>query len=433
MMKLTTSLIPFPALYLLAALVMVTASLIKLTAQVSDTTKTTETSAGAKVLDYSTRLEVLSEGHDGRTEWGWPRVGLIPPKTAVVLMHRSSLAGSDTVLSTHDLRTDDLGATWTKPQLQPNLGRRPFDGNPNVDFSPIDLVPAWHAASGRLLALGHVCAYRRKGTTGAYALTSLPNFATYSAYDQAKSVWSDVSYLDLPDKDHFFCPIGGAAQRVDLPNGDILWPIYFMDRAARIAYPKSRYSATIVRCRFDGQTMKYVEHGDELAIPDPRGFCEPSLTQFGGRFFLMLRNDRRAYVSVGDDGLHFQKPVPWTFDDGKPLGSANTQQHWVTHSDSLFLVYTRGGANNDHVILNRAPLFMAQVDPQRLCVIRATERILLPDKGAQYGQFGALNASAEETWVMDAESMLGDAKKPFDIARTIQRGASNRVYLCRII
>ncbi len=76
---------------------------------------------------------------------------------------------------------------------------------------------------------------------------------------------------------------------------------------------------------------------------------------------------------------------------------------------------------------------MAQVDPQRLCVIRATERILLPDKGAQFGQFGALNASPEETWGMDAEGMRGDAKKPFDIARTVQRGANNRVYLCRII
>ena len=34
---------------------------------------------------------------------------------------------------------------------------------------------------------------------------------------------------------------------------------------------------------------------------------------------------------------------------------------------------------------------------------------------------------------MDAESMLGDAQKPFDISRTIARGANNRVYLCRII
>ncbi len=381
-------------------------------------------------LEYTIQLDVLTEGHDGKTEWGWPRVGLIPPRTAVVLMHRASLAGSDTVLSTHDMRTDDFGASWTKPQLQPNLGRRAYEGDANVELSPIDLVPAWHAASGKLLALGHSCSYR-KGTVGPLAKARF--FCTYTVYDHAKSLWSDIGVLDLPDTDHFQCAVGGAAQRVDLPNGDILWPIYFMDRAAREAYPMSSYSVTIVRCRFDGQKMKYIEHGDELALPDPRGYCEPSLTQFGGRFFLTLRNDRSAYVSVGDDGLHFQKPVPWTFDDGKPLVSRNTQQHWVTHSDGLFLVYTRSGANNDHVIRNRAPLFMAQVDPKRLCVIRATERILLPDKGAQFGQFGALNASPEETWVMDAEGMQGDAIKPFDIARTIARGANNRVYLCRII
>ncbi len=39
-----------------------------------------------------------------------------------------------------------------------------------------------------------------------------------------------------------------------------------------------------------------------------------------------------------------------------------------------FLVYTRRGADNDHVFRHRAPLFIAQVDPKRLDVIRASER-----------------------------------------------------------
>ena len=45
----------------------------------------------------------------------------------------------------------------------------------------------------------------------------------------------------------------------------------------------------------------------------------------------------------------------WTFDDGSELGNYNTQQHWVTHSDGLFLVYTRRGADNDDIARHRAP------------------------------------------------------------------------------
>ena len=65
----------------------------------------------------------------------------------------------------------------------------------------------------------------------------------------------------------------------------------------------------------------------------------------------------------------------------------------MKHSDGLFLVYTRRGANNDHVIRNRAPLFIAQVDPERLCVIRATEKAIVPDRGASLGNFGVANIS----------------------------------------
>ena len=193
------------------------------------------------------------------------------------------------------------------------------------------------------------------------------------------------------------------------------------------------YTAVVLRCRFDGETLKVIALGKELTLAEPRGFCEPQLTQYNGTFYLTLRNDVRAYVATSPDGLHFNQPIPWTFDDGKELGSHDTQQHWVTHSDGLFLVYTRRGADNDQVIRHRAPLFMAQVDPIRRCVIRATERILLPNKGAQFGNFGVVNASPQETWVVDAEGMRGDAENSRDVELTRSRGANNRVYLCRLI
>ncbi|MDD5599392.1 MAG: hypothetical protein PHV82_15705, partial [Victivallaceae bacterium] len=116
------------------------------------------------------------------------------------------------------------------------------------------------------------------------------------------------------------------------------------------------------------------------------------------------------------------------------LGSYNTQQHWVTHSGGLFLVYTRRGAGNVHIARNRAPLFMARVETENGAphVIRKTEKILMPNLGAQYGNGGALNASATESWVVDSEYMKGDSKNPDDIELTVKRGANNRIYLCRI-
>ena len=77
--------------------------------------------------------------------------------------------------------------------------------------------------------------------------------------------------------------------------------------------------------------------------------------------------------------LKWSPKKAWAYDDGTPLVTSTTQQHWLAHSDALFLVYTRRGANNDHVFRHRAPLFMAQVDPKRLCIIRDTEQIIVPD------------------------------------------------------
>lgn len=61
--------------------------------------------------------------------------------------------------------------------------------------------------------------------------------------------------------------------------------------------PAKGYFSTVMRGRFDGTTLRYVEHGTELFTDIDRGFVEPSLTRFGGRYFLTLRNDRAAYVA----------------------------------------------------------------------------------------------------------------------------------------
>ena len=152
---------------------------------------------------------------------------------------------------------------------------------------------------------------------------------------------------------------------------------------------------------------------------------EPSLSFFNNRFYLTLRKDVKGYVTRSDDGLHFEEPRPWGFDDGSELGSYNTQQHWVTHKDALFLVYTRRDPEYDHVFRHRAPLRMAQVNPDTMQVIRDTERNLIPSRGARLGNFGVAEINEKETWVTVAEWMqpLGCEKY----------GSDNAVYVARIL
>jgi hypothetical protein len=167
-----------------------------------------------------------------------------------------------------------------------------------------------------------------------------------------------------------------------------------------------------------------MKHGDELAIRGGRGFCEPSLVQHQGKYCLTLRNDEAAYVTTSADGLHFQPPKKWTFDDGQDLGSYNTQAHWLSHGDGLFLSYTRRGANNDHIMRNRAPIFIAQVDPEKLQVLRSTEQAVLPERGVMLGNFGAAAITADESWITDAEYILS--------ATPHAKGADGSTWLGRI-
>ena len=223
----------------------------------------------------------------------------------------------------------------------------------------------------------------------------------------------------MPADKKFELARNACAQWLVRPDGALLLPIYFGASA------EGPWSVTVVECSFDGKLLRYVRHGNEFDLNVERGLVEPSIVYFCGRHFLTMRNDLRGYVSVSDDGLNFAPMKPWTFDDGEDLGSYNTQQHWLAHSDGLFLVYTRRGANNDHIIRHRAPLFMAKVDPQTLQVIRRTERIIIPERGGEFGNFGAAAISANESWITVSEGVWDASSR--------ERGAKGATYVARII
>ena len=139
---------------------------------------------------------------------------------------------------------------------------------------------------------------------------------------------------------------------------------------------------------------------------------------------MTLRTFKFGYVATSRDGLHLGPLKKWTFDNGADLGSYNTQQHWVTVGGGLFLVYTRRGAGNDHMFRHRAPLFIAQVHPGTLRVVRKTERILIPENQATLGNSGICRVSDQESWVTCGEGLLRMGKR---------RGQRNKVIFVRIL
>jgi hypothetical protein len=171
-----------------------------------------------------------------------------------------------------------------------------------------------------------------------------------------------------------------------------------------------------VRANFDGSELKVEQVGPALHNPVGRGLLEPSVTQFfGDQFWMTMRaEDDRGYVSVSRDGLKWDEKKAWAWDDGTPLSMSTTQQHWLTHSDGLFLVYTRKDPSNKNVVRWRSPLWLAKVDTEKRCLIKSTERIALPlvgdgvdnpDNVALMGNFDVTNVSPTESWITVGEWM----------------------------
>lgn len=353
---------------------------------------------------FSWRLsrDVATRGYDGKRCWCHPRAGIVPgagkdglPRV-VMTMNTLDVSGSDVFKAVYGLESDDLGKNWSEPCELPNLAiRHETITGVKRPVALSDFWPHWHSKSKTLLGTGHTVVYTPK-----WKVTQpRPRHTSFSIYDPVTSQWGEWQKLKMAEDAKFYDSGAGCTQRVDLTDGTILLPIYFRP-------PKQNSRVTIARCSFDGKTLRFLERGSELMVDDKtRGLHEPSLTRFDGEYFLTIRNDKQGFVTRSKEGLHFKRIQPWKFDDGKDLGNYNTQQHWVTHSDGLFLVYTRRGANNDHVFRHRAPLFMAQVDPKRLHVIRKTERILVPERGARLGNFGVTNVNKNETWVTVSEWM----------------------------
>ena len=136
------------------------------------------------------------------------------------------------------------------------------------------------------LALGHSVFYRGPK----FEKNQPPRGPVYAVWKDG--TWGSRQRLAWADPRGSQIYTNNCGQRVNLPNGDVIMSFTFG------AKDQSRCVCG-VRCSFDGTCLAVRETGNALSNPKGRGLLEPSVTRFGGRFFLTIRaEDERALARI---------------------------------------------------------------------------------------------------------------------------------------
>ncbi len=370
-------------------------------------------------------LQQIKTGFTGEFCYTHARAGMSPDGHVVLTTQPLLLSGVDVFYGMEMLTSSDAGKTFSDFRKSATLLRQAV--GENIAEVLCDATPMYVRAAGKMILLGHTALYQDN------KLAPVPRrrFTGWSVYDEEKQDWLPYRLLQMPDEDAFYSCGNGCGQSLELPDGDLLIPVYYASKEVASS-PDCCYSAMVLRCGFDGKDLWVEELGSPLHCPVPRGFCEPSITAYNGSYFLALRNDVTGFVAKSSDGMHYSAPAELCFDNGENLGNYNTQQHWITGGGKLYMVYTRKGANNDHVFRHRAPLFIAEFDPERMVVLRETERIAVPERGARLGNFGCLHVNDHESWVIVSEWMQTTGPDHFNYRRCMSYGSDNSIFIARI-
>lgn len=309
----------------------------------------------------------------------------------------------------------DGGKTWS--EFKEQNGLVPIECEKNIRVG-CDATPMLHKKTGKILLLGHTADYakNRKEPTGN------ERYTFYSVYDETENTFSKIKFVDMPEG--FENCGNGCGQSVELENGDLLIPVYYI-----IEDEKRKMFSAVMRCSFDGENITFKELGNTIETTGNIELCEPSLYFFNGKYYLTLRSAAAGYYAVSEDGLSYSGADIWRWDTDEVLPTYNTQQHWLECDGKLFLVYTRKAGNNDHVFRHRAPLFMAEVDTEKMRILRKTERIVVPERGARLGNFGVSQITDNKAIITAAEWMQC---WPKDWRECVKHGSDNSIFITTI-
>lgn len=296
--------------------------------------------------------------------------------------------GCDLFSGLYSSLSSDGGKTWSP--FKPQAGLAPIEEGNTITVG-CDATPMYHKKTGKILLLGHTTAYEK----GAMISADNRRYTFYSIYDEKSQTFSKMKFLEMPEG-YFDCG-NGSGQSIELENGDLLIPVYY--KKADEKY----YHSMVIRCAFDGENVKLLEMGNSITAQIGRGLYEPSIVFHNGVYYMTLRNDECGMVAESEDGLHYKNLQLWKWEDGSILQNYNTQQHFMQVRDALYLVYTRRGADNDHVFRHRAPLFAAKVENMRL--LKDSEFVVVKERGARLGNFCVAPYKEGKAVVMAAEWM----------------------------
>jgi hypothetical protein len=356
-----------------------------------------------KAEDLVAGIEVstLIRYEDYGKAWAQPRACLVPGTRPKLLMTLQQITGSDVYHHVQWMESADGGRAWSRPQPIPGMGRRDLGGG--LEEAYCDTVPEYHPATKCVLALAHNVYYRNN-------ILTMPWEKRWPVYAvrQPDGQWVSPKKLEWNDPGATGMYSSNCSQRITVENGALIVPVTY----GPLGRPD--HGVTTLACRFDGERLTVVERGNELRLPVQRGLLEPSLARRGkGQFWMTIRaEDGRGYVTTARDGLHWEPIQPWRWEDGTPLDMSSTQQHWLVHSESLHLAYTRKAPGNESVVRWRAPLFMARVDEGNKALLRETERIVFPQRGTggEKGLDAWLSGNFHPAILNEHESVVTDGQ-----------------------
>lgn len=378
------------------------------------------------VID-SIEPSVVRRNRDGKaTTWFHPRGCLVPaPQGSFAFMTLQEITGSDYFGPVHWCVSTDQARTWSEPKAVPGLGRIPAGGG--LQEGVCDVVPEHHPRTNTILAIGHNVYYKE----GKKFFTPQPRRWPVYAVRHPDGSWSAKRKLEWDDPRAALLLSCGCGQRLTLDSGAVLIPVSFG------SHERPLRSVTTLLCSFDGSTLVVKRAGRELPGKTGRGFIEPSLALLDGVYYMTIRSeDGKGYVSRSRDGLTWEDPTPWAWQNGEPLTMSTTQQHWLSHADALYLVYTRKSAENPTVFRWRAPLYLAMVDRRTMRLVADSERVVFPIKGdgvkdgknvAYSGNFHTMPLSVSESLITDGECFPANGFKGDQLQARIRWKTPNRL------
>ncbi len=354
--------------------------------------------------------EIVLKGRMKNQCWFSPLMAAVPSSRSdacpTVYVHVTQQVGND-LGPTHILTTSDCGKRWSLPAESLALEQIPLE---NDTFESPTLAPVYHKKTGNLISFGNTVFSRDKMLDAgikceALAYDKLPERRNiFAVWNEGTGDWNNWKEMlvagHIAENGIVDILVQPCNQTVELEDGTILLP-------AVVKHKDMEFNrATTLICKFDGQNFMINDIGGLVGIDKPGGLHEPSMIGFGGRFLMTIRSDCedfRMYFSQSNDGINWDGISAWCWDDGSEIETENTQQHWLSWNDELYLVYTRVNDMSNGVFRSRAPLFIARVDTQKYQLIRSSEKVVIPAKDARMGNFAVADITKNEAWVMAGE------------------------------